>query len=717
MKRLIPIIFLIILPFVFYIKLFIPQTAVFFNPDLGRSDIINFSFVKRQILADSLKKGELPLWNKNVGGGVSYIGEGQIAMFNLLNIIMFSVFPYPLSFNLSYPVYMVIALVGMFFLGKFLKFRQTTSFFISIAFGLSGFFIFRSNHIVVIATAVFLPFVFLFGLKLHEKFTINNLLLFSFFLSQQIFASHIHFVMITLVGLLLFLFILEYKKLKINILNFKNIFVGIILGLLLSSVYLLPFFEFFTQSEREQGFNTSIATQFSLDYKNILNLTVWPYLFGNPMDGSYNLVTGNTFDIFWEKAGYLGIFIIILAVTGLLKSSEKKYKEPFLILLFISLLLALGRYSPVFFLYNFKPFNFFKVPARFILLSVFSLCILSGFGFDYLIHQLKKRNLNNLDIFFIFTIASLLVIFPAVFFLYNYNPLISIDKLMERPETAKILNQEKDRIYSIGEGYFYFQYLKKGWEDTSYYQYSLNSLEAEINSLYGITSLDNYESVLTKRSRALDTILKNGVYALNSESASISALDKKIFNLFNVKFLISPFKFHDNSLILKSTVNNQSFHPFYIYENKDVLPRIRFLQNYISVNNLDQELFQIQEPGFSSGNADIIETNKIFNEIGTGTVEIIKDNNTNLIIKTKTNKDAFLLVADSYYLGWRAYVDGEVTQIYPANINQRIVSVPKGEHEVQFIYKPDSFTIGLYISLFSYLCWFIFAIRSFLFNK
>jgi uncharacterized membrane protein YfhO len=61
--------------------------------------------------------------------------------------------------------------------------------------------------------------------------------------------------------------------------------------------------------------------------------------------------------------------------------------------------------------------------------------------------------------------------------------------------------------------------------------------------------------------------------------------------------------------------------------------------------------------------------------------------------------DGFLLLADTFYPGWSAYVDGTRTLIYRANISVRGIQLRKGRHEVRFIYGATAFFRGLIITL------------------
>jgi uncharacterized membrane protein YfhO len=61
--------------------------------------------------------------------------------------------------------------------------------------------------------------------------------------------------------------------------------------------------------------------------------------------------------------------------------------------------------------------------------------------------------------------------------------------------------------------------------------------------------------------------------------------------------------------------------------------------------------------------------------------------------------DALFFISDTYYPGWRAFVDGKETKIYRANYAFRAIKVPKGTHEVLMYYLPNSFVFGIYLSI------------------
>jgi uncharacterized membrane protein YfhO len=62
-------------------------------------------------------------------------------------------------------------------------------------------------------------------------------------------------------------------------------------------------------------------------------------------------------------------------------------------------------------------------------------------------------------------------------------------------------------------------------------------------------------------------------------------------------------------------------------------------------------------------------------------------------------RPSLLVVAESYYPGWRATVDGQPAPILRANYLSQGLVMPQGKHIVQVSYEPDSFKYGALISL------------------
>ncbi len=82
-----------------------------------------------------------------------------------------------------------------------------------------------------------------------------------------------------------------------------------------------------------------------------------------------------------------------------------------------------------------------------------------------------------------------------------------------------------------------------------------------------------------------------------------------------------------------------------------------------------------------------------------GRAAITRENTRELDIEVEAPQDGFLLLADTFYPGWTARVDGVGTPLYRANLAVRAVAVPKGRHEVRFEYGAPEFFRGLTVTL------------------
>jgi len=81
-------------------------------------------------------------------------------------------------------------------------------------------------------------------------------------------------------------------------------------------------------------------------------------------------------------------------------------------------------------------------------------------------------------------------------------------------------------------------------------------------------------------------------------------------------------------------------------------------------------------------------------------VEIVSESNNRLTLSVKAGKDGLLVMNDTYFPGWNAYVDGRKEKIYRADYTFRAVPVHAGNHQVLFVYDPFSFKLGASMTLF-----------------
>ena len=72
-------------------------------------------------------------------------------------------------------------------------------------------------------------------------------------------------------------------------------------------------------------------------------------------------------------------------------------------------------------------------------------------------------------------------------------------------------------------------------------------------------------------------------------------------------------------------------------------------------------------------------------------------------IQVMSPQPGFLVLTDTYYPGWNAYINGTKVDIFRANYAFRAIKIDPGNHYIEFKYEPISVYLGGIISLISLL--------------
>ena len=86
-------------------------------------------------------------------------------------------------------------------------------------------------------------------------------------------------------------------------------------------------------------------------------------------------------------------------------------------------------------------------------------------------------------------------------------------------------------------------------------------------------------------------------------------------------------------------------------------------------------------------------------EASDGTLEVTSYRASDVVVRVNAPAAGFVVLADTYYPGWRVRVDGVDASLLRANHSMRAVRVPAGAHEVRFRYEPRLLWVGVGVSL------------------
>jgi hypothetical protein len=138
-----------------------------------------------------------------------------------------------------------------------------------------------------------------------------------------------------------------------------------------------------------------------------------------------------------------------------------------------------------------------------------------------------------------------------------------------------------------------------------------------------------------------------------------------------------------------------------IYENLEALPRAYLVPRAVAVQPgealalMHAEAWDARETAFVTGPGlpPLPETPL------EGSAEVVTHSPDRVVVRTRANRPALLVLADNHSHGWEARVDGVPTEILTANHTFRGVVVPEGERTVEFTFHPARLHTGFRLYL------------------
>lgn len=716
------------------------------------SDAVSLYYPFKSLVADFAKKGELPLWNPYMFGGYPLFANVQVGV--LFPTMIFYLF---LSSHIAWTLQVmsqpILAAFFMYLLLRHLNLGKFPSVFGAVAYGFGGSTILWIQWNTQATTSLFFPILIL----LEDKYLITRKIkwgaILSIFIFLQILAGYLPVIPFTFLGMALW-FLFRSKKYLSDV----TILFFIILGISLSAVFLLPVAELIQVSQRIVETIDENVPFFAPE--NLINLAA-PDFFGNPATGNFwgrgdnmdtTIYAGVTTLIFsllglkkffgkteikfalcllivtliFSISNPLSIFLYKLGLWG--GQSITMNRANFLINLSLSILGAYG-VSQVS-----KNYKLSLKPAlailsiilgvligllicKYLLINTISLLQVSISDIDVL---LKNINISLRNLFlplliivtvffvililnkflnksgFFILIGQLIFIFILTVELFRFglkfNTFSSADFIYPQTPISKFLEKfPNDRVIAERDVF-----------------------PANMWITFKISSIQGYDGIYPLNIAKLLAVVDSS----NIETAPkprwglVGNFNSKILDMTNTRFLVA-LKIGDQGRVSSSGQVSVTIPPKYkevfedkgiaILENSQSLPRAYLTKRVIKASELETLKLLIdkdfpiettsitQDFKFDNTSPQDLEANLIYTPL----------TNSHVQIKTTSNIDAFLVVLDSFYPGWKAMIDGKETAIHRTNYNFRGIFLPKGNHTVEFKYAPKSLKYGAIISAVS----------------
>lgn len=690
-KNIIAVALLFALTIFFYGRLIYPEAQLIVTPDFGKSDSWHSSISSKMLLSEKLQKNQFPLWSQRIGSGIPVFAEGVIGAAYLPYLVIFRLTGPGTGISLMYILSAFTLASGMYVWLKSMGLSALPSLIGSLTITFSGITIPHLTHLALIPAQAMIPWIFWATRQLALKQSVRWTGILSAIIAQQILSGYPQAVFISLLFGVLYYLALQYKNISPRSL-FLGFFV-LVLAISGAAIQLLPTQEYLQQSTVASGYSVQQASFFSYPLTHLKTL-IDPFALGNPKEGTYPSFLQFNGSIFWENSAYIGILPIVALIIYLLLLKHRTGNiHIFALGMVIAFLLMLGKFSPFYIVYSFWPFTLFRVPSRFVWVFAIALVVI----FVHVAQKIWLRCKNPL-LKSLFILLSVLHIIQLVTPWWNYHALGDASSWLTPPGTIEFLHP-RDRVLSVGTETTHNRFFTNvGWTDIAPYYVLREALAPNSNITFGVDQHGAYIGRPLRRNTLADRILDDAIPQTQS-GATVSAIGTKLLDIFSINVLVSSLPLSSNLLpvgsVKKDTIQIDT------YRNPNALPKAYLAFGAVRIGSVEEAERTFASENFQPGKSVLAEeTFTLSGMQGSAHIRTFSDDRVD--ISTEADGSAILVIAMTYYPGWRAEIDGVEAKTIPVNIRQTGVVVPGGSHVVKLAYRPESFKIGFFISVVSW---------------
>ncbi|MBT3756344.1 MAG: hypothetical protein HOG24_08710 [Candidatus Cloacimonetes bacterium] len=744
---------------IFISLLFIILSVFFFNiafknyaPPAG--DTIQWRSSAQVLMEYNKEHKDQAMWNPNVFSGMpsylisfgaKYPFVGQI--FKLTNKVM----------NWRILMLFIMAL-GVYLFMIHLKFDPIIAFISAIALPLSCHFLglLEIGHNTKFKAIVYIPWIMFAVHYLKERSSLLALGATAILFIVQLRANHPQisyytYLMILIYWIVQLIWAIKDKELRSHIIFSVFLLLALLIAFMAIAQPYFSSYEYghYTIRGGETGLSTSYATSWSFHPMEILTF-VNPSFYGGISPFYWGWMP------FTQTSMYMGIIIFLFALIALFYNRNRLVKI-LLSVSIVTLLLSFGRHLPFLsnFLLNYLPgFNKFRVPAMILVILQFATVILAGFGIKTIIEKIKEDDKKFFDLFqkILIAVFVLFVIFLAFSSsLENlslqhsgdaskYNPgqlkqlkTMRLDKLVEDGiQTGIFLIVSMGLILLAGRkkiGKYPFliliailvitdlllidsrflqnvtpqQNIEREYQKTDADKFLLQDTEnfriyplarefGQNSWAYYHQTIGGYHGAKLKR---YQEIIEN---CMNAEFLDRIPINWNIVNMLNAKYVVFNQKLPIDNLEYAYYDRKEKQT---VYLNNTYLSRAWFVKNTELIADSKSIWKKLNDPEFSPAETAIVEkevpityapTKSSVTPAGFGLHDIK--------FEVVTDTTSFLTISEIYYpAGWKAFVDGEETEIFATNYILRGIVVPKGEHTIEMKFESSTYSWSLKLSL------------------
>ncbi|MGH2536279.1 MAG: oligosaccharide flippase family protein [Candidatus Promineifilaceae bacterium] len=791
-------------------------------------DLILENYPWKRFLVNSLRAGELPLWNPYLFAGAPFLATGQHSAYYPFSLPIFGLLPLPQAYGWFTLSQLWLAGVFGYALGRALGLRRFSAALTGLVFQGCGFMLASAAVFpMILAAAIWLPLLLACIEKVVATAGAGRSLpwvaLGALALGFQALAGHIEITYYSLLVMAAFAAwrLASRARARRPLLRPAVWLLALVaVGLSIGAVQLIPFVEVGRANFREGAASLEQVRGWAFPPRRALTLLM-PDFYGNPADHDYrDLFSGRQTPFRLNAAGqpnprgagtsdwgiknyveggiYLGILPLYLAGLGLWSAwrgrPERRPAVAFFgLLALVSLAFVFGTPLYALLYYGLPGINQLHSPFRWVFPLSVSVAALAGYGLDYGLNLAAtpplwrwRRGAGGLAgrLRALFTLggrpaaltwaaglafwpglllaAGLLAsrpaypqIAPAVerlfkglalaadafpdaraFYSYTVEQagllallLLGTGVVLRLGQTHRdllgrpfwpllALGLAGADLYLAGYGFnaavepellagrpALVEWLAEQeglWRLTTFSPQGDKPLNANTPWLYDLQDVRGYDSIILKQySRYMATIEPQAELEFNriQPVRSLAALDSPLLDLLGVRYVVTAAEIPlpKYALVWQGPALR-------VYENLAAMPRAYTLPRsatavvadpLAAMQALDPRHYALIQAGAWDGDAPAEAQSA-----APGPAEVLRYSNIEVVVRAEPAEPAWLIVNDTYFSGWDAFVrpaaggEERALPVVRVNGNFRAVALEPGAWEVRFRYSPLSFKLG-----------------------
>ncbi len=687
-------------------------------------DFLYSTYPARVFAATSMAMGEIPLWNPYTFGGMPFFADIINSVFYLpcVALVAFvkngalSYYPVELMVLLHFP----LAGASMFFLARSFTLRPLPSLFAGVAYMLTGYMVLHAIHEPVVTLAAWIPLILLTFRKAMGDGGWTWIFIAALVLGHSTLCGFPQ------LSLYIYLFLFAYWLFEIfamgdaqepllrrSIRLAARAATVIALSVGVALIQLAPTNELAGFSKRAE-ITYQFATEGSLSWIQLLTLLA-PKLQGSSGAEAYRYFGDGGYWNYWETGIYIGVLPLLLGAIAMLRWRENRYLLFFAGFGLFAILYALGNHFVLHrFFYEFIPgFSRFKTPARIGILFALCVTLLSAFALDDMLYNhddspRRKRLLRTAGI--VGGIAVLLVLIVRTGGLDAELPFLKDADvraaIMGNLNTAFIIvalslgvlvwlvrSRTQTAAFAAIAVVFVDLYLFGADQNlgkinpTEYFQEAkpiVTFLKRDGEHEFFRVNTRNPQGMIMDRNQGMvDRIFSmEGYTPLALQRTIMPGSTEMYFDLENVKYKTVT---QGNRLAL---VANPTYLPraFMVYRTHSA-PSEDSLVAYMSSPAFDERSIAALEepapPGFTQDTSHV-----------PWTAEVTGYSDNGITVHVRTDRPGMLVVSETFFPGWRAFLDNGEVPIIRCDYKLRAVVMPGGDHILRMVFAPTSYKIG-----------------------